>query len=111
MQSELGGRGWELTICKNELARFRQNAENARQRAERAKSQHAAAALSRADADAESARLAETLVQLRGSIQSEQNELAAGPAAFAALNDRLMPAESLAARLTAAPAEPERLSP
>src|SRR5260370_785415 len=108
MQSELGRLGLELTICQNELARIRQNAENARQRAERAKSQHAAAALSRADADAESARLAETLVQLRGSIQSEQNELAAGRAAFAALNERLMAAESLAARLSEERAELER---
>ncbi len=108
MQSELGRLGLELTICQNELARIRQDAENARQRAERAKSQHAAAALSRADADAESARLAETLVQLRGSIQSEQNELAAGRAAFAALNERLMAAESLAARLSEERAELER---
>jgi chromosome segregation protein len=105
MQSELARLGLELTICQNELARIRHEVENARQRAERAKNQHAAAALSRAEADAESARLAEGLVQLRGSIQSEQNELAAGRAAFAAMNERLMAAEALAARLNEERAE------
>src|SRR5260370_35684368 len=77
MQSDLARLGLELTVCQNELGRIRLDVENARQRAERAKNQHAAAVLSRADADAESVRLAEALVQLRGSIQSEQNELAA----------------------------------
>src|SRR5260370_38784741 len=99
MQSELARLGLELTICQNELARIRQQVESARQRAERAKNQHAAAALSRAEADAESARLAEALVQLRGSIQSEQNELAAAPAQFAALNERLMAAAPLSMRM------------
>ena len=108
MQSELARLGLELTICQNELARVRQEAKNARERAELAKNQHAAAALSRAEADAESARLAESLVQLRGSIQTEQNELAAGRAAFAALNERLMAAEALAARLNEERAELER---
>jgi len=105
MQSELARLGLELTICQHELSRTRQDVENARQRAERAKNQHAAAALSRADADAEGVRLAEALVQLRGSIQSEQNELAAGRAEFAALNERLMAAEALAARLNEERAE------
>jgi len=105
MQSELGRLGLELTICQNELARTRQDVENARQRAERAKNQHAAAALTRAEADTESVRLAEALVQLRGSIQSEQNELGAGRAQFAALNERLMAAEALAARLNEERAE------
>src|SRR5467141_481403 len=70
MQGELARLGLELAVCQNELARIRKEVENARQRAEGAKSQHAAAALSRAEADAESVRLAEALVQLRGSIQS-----------------------------------------
>ncbi len=105
MQSELARLGLELTICQTELARIRQEVENARQRAERAKNQHAAAALSRAEAEAERARLGETLVQLRGSIQSEQNELATGRAEFAAMNERLMAAEALAARLNEERAE------
>src|SRR5204863_5471899 len=108
MQSELARLGLELNICQNELKRIRLDVENTRQRAERAKNQHAAAALSRAEADAESVRLAETLVQLRGSIQSEQNELATGRAAFAAMNERLMAAEALAARLNEERAELER---
>ncbi len=99
VQSELARLGLELNVCQNELARIRLDVENARQRAERAENQHAAAVLSRAEADAESVRLAEALVQLRGSIQSEQNELAAGRAEFAAMNERLMAAEALAARL------------
>jgi len=99
VQSELARLGLELNVCQNELARIRLDVENARQRAERAKNQHAAAVLSRAEADAESVRLAEALVQLRGSIQSEQNELATGRAEFAAMNERLMAAEALAARL------------
>ena len=45
MQSELARLGLELTVCQNELARIRQDVENARQRAERAKNQHDAAAL------------------------------------------------------------------
>src|SRR5882762_3310192 len=53
MQSELARLGLELTVCQNELARIRLEVENGRQRAERAKNQHAAAALSRAEADAE----------------------------------------------------------
>ena len=105
MQSELARLGLELTVCQNELARIRLDVEGAQQRAERAKNQHAAAALSRAEADAESVRLAEALVQLRGSIQSEQNELATGRAEFAAMNERLMAAEALAARLNEQRAE------
>src|SRR5258708_8716282 len=108
MQSELARLGLELTICQNELARVRQEVESARQRAELAKNQHAAAALTRAEADAESTRLAEALVQLRGSIQSEQNELAAARAKFAALNERLMAAEALSARLNEERSELER---
>src|SRR5258708_1969770 len=99
MQGELARLGLELTLCQNELARIRKDVESARQRAERARNQHAAAALSRAEADAESERLAQALVQLRGSIQSEQNELATGRAEFAAMNERLVAAESLASRL------------
>jgi len=108
MQSELARLGLELTACQNELARLRQEAESARQRAERAKNQHAAAALSRAEAEAESTRLAGELVQLRGSIQSAQNELATGRAELAAMNERLMAAEALAARLKEERAELER---
>jgi len=105
MQSELARLGLELTICQNELSRTRQDVEGARQRAERSKNQHAAAALSRAEADAESVRLAEALVQLRGSIQSEQNELAASRAKYAAMNERLMAGEALSARLNEERAE------
>ena len=77
-QADLARLGLELTVCQSELTRIRQDVNNARSRAERAKHQLAVANTTRAEAEAESARLAEELVQLRGSIQSEQNELAGG---------------------------------
>jgi chromosome segregation protein len=73
--------------------------DSARTRADHAKHQLAAANTTRAEAEAESTRLAEELVQLRGSIQSEQNELAAARAELAGLNERFSAAEALAARL------------
>src|SRR5438552_1676900 len=96
MQTELARLGLELTVCQNELGRIRKGAEDARQRAERAKNEHAAAALSRAEAETESARLAEDLVVLRGSIQTDQHELATARAGLAAINERLAAAEALA---------------
>jgi chromosome segregation protein len=107
-QAELARLGMELTLCQSELGRIRQDVENARLRSERAQHQLAAAATSRAEAEAESARLAEELTQLRGSIQAEQNELAAGRAELAAMNERLSAAEAVAARLTQERAELER---
>src|SRR5260370_11093511 len=108
MERKLARLGVGLTSWQNGLARSRQQVESARQRAERAQNQHAPAALSRAEADAESAGLAEALVQLRGSIQPEQNGLAAARAQFAALNERLMAAEALSMRLNDERAELER---
>jgi chromosome segregation protein len=108
MQTELARLGLELTVCQNELARIRKGAEEARQRAERAKNEHAAAALSRAEAETESARLAEDLVVLRGSVQTDQHELATARAGLAAINERLAAAEALAMRLREERAEMER---
>jgi chromosome segregation protein len=108
MQSELARLGLELTVCQSELLRLRKDCEDARSRAERAKNQHAAAAVSRAEADAESTRLVGELAQLRGSVQTEQNELAATRAELAALNERLSAAEALAARLQEERAELDR---
>ncbi len=99
MQSELARLGLELTVCQNELSRLRKDCEEARMRAERARHQHAAAAISRAEAETESTRLVEQLAQLRASVQTEQNELATACAELAALNERLSAAEALAARL------------
>jgi chromosome segregation protein len=99
MQSELARLGLELTVCQNDLLRLRKDSEDAKMRAGRAKNQHAAAAASRADAETESTRLAEQLVKLRGSVQTEQNQLATARAELAALNERLSAAEALAARL------------
>jgi chromosome segregation protein len=98
-QADLARLGLELTSCQGELGRIRQNVEGARSRAEQAKTQLAVANTTRAEAEAESARLAEELVQLRASIQTEQDELAVARAELAALNERLSAAEALATRL------------
>jgi chromosome segregation protein len=108
MQGELARLGLELTVCQNELLRLRKDCEEARMRAERAKNQHAVAAVSRADAETESTRLVEQLAQLRGSVQTEQNELATARSELAALNERLSAAEALAARLQDERAELDR---
>ncbi|HMD10554.1 MAG TPA: chromosome segregation protein SMC [Candidatus Acidoferrum sp.] len=108
MQSELARLGLELTVCQNELLRLRKDSEDARMRAERAKNQHAAAAISRTEAETESTRLVEQLALLRGSVHTEQNELATGRAALAALNERLSAAEALATRLQEERAELDR---
>jgi chromosome segregation protein len=108
MQNELARLGLELNVCQNELARLRREAEDATARAERAKHQHAAAALSRAEAEAEGQRLTDGLVQLRSSVQTEQNELAAARAELAAINERLTAAEAVASRLREERAELER---
>jgi len=108
MQTELARLGAELAVCQGELARVRKEAEGARQRAERARHEHAAAALNRAEAETESTRLAEELVGLRSSVQTEQQELATRRAGLAAINERLAAAEALAARLREERAEMER---
>jgi len=108
MQTELARLGAELAVCQGELARGRKEAEGARQRTERAKHDHAAAALDRAGAETESTRLADRLVGLRGSVQSEQHELATARAGLAAINERLAAAEALATRLREERTEMER---
>jgi len=98
-QSELARLGLELTVCQNELQQLRRNVDDVRQRAERAKAEHETATLSRAEAEAESTRLSESLAALRNSVQSEQDELAAGRAEMAARQERLAAAEQAAAHL------------
>jgi len=108
MQTELARLGAELAVCQGELARVRREAEGARQRAERAKHEHTAAALNRAEAETEGTRLVEELVGLRGSVQSDQQELATARAGLAAINERLAAAEALATRLREERTEMER---
>jgi len=98
-QGELARLGLELTVCQSDLARLRQDVAEAQKRAERAIAEHQTAAMSRDEAEAERVRLADTLIQLRGSVQSEQDELAAGKAEMAARQERLSAAEAMAARL------------
>ncbi|HEX8879739.1 MAG TPA: chromosome segregation protein SMC [Candidatus Acidoferrum sp.] len=108
MQTELARLGAELAVCQGELARVRKEAEGARLRAERAKHEHAAAALNRTEAETESTRLAEELVGLRASVQNDQHELATARAGLAAINERLAAAEALATRLREERTEMER---
>jgi chromosome segregation protein len=107
-QAELARLGFELQSCQSELGRIRQNVDSARSRAEQAKTHLAVANTTRAEAEAESTRLAEELVQLRGSIQTEQNELAVARAELAALNERLSAAEAIASRLQQERADMDR---
>ena len=107
-QAELARLGLELTICQHDLARIRSDVADARERADRAIAEHQAAAMSRAETETERARIAELIVQLRGSVQSEQDQLAAGRAEMAARQERLAAAETIASRLGEERAELDR---
>ena len=107
-QAELARLGLELTVCQSDLARLRLDVADARKRAERATAEHETAAMSRAQAEAERVRLAETLIDLRSSVQAEQDELAAGRAEMAARQERLTAAEAIATRLAEERAELDR---
>jgi len=107
-QGELARLGLELTVCQHDLARLRLDVTEARKRADRAIAEHQTAAMSRAEAEAERVRLAETLVELRSSVQAEQDELAAGRAEMAARQERLAAAEAIATRLAEERAELDR---
>ncbi len=107
-QGELARLGLELTVCQNDLARLRLDVADARKRAERAIAEHETAAMSRAQAEAERGRLAEILIELRNSVQSEQDELAAGRAEMAVRQERLAAAEAIATRLAEERAELDR---
>ena len=108
MQSDLARLGLDLTVCQSELARVRKEIDAVQLRAERAKLQHETAATSRADAEAESARLAEEVVQLRAMVQTEQEELATARAELAAMNERMASVEAIANRLQEERADLER---
>lgn len=99
MQSQLARFGLDLTVCQNELSRIRRDVEAAQQRAARAQAQHSVAAATREQAETESARLAQMLIELRGSTQSDQDALSAARAEFAAMIERLSATEALASRL------------
>jgi chromosome segregation protein len=107
-QAELARLGLELTVCQNDLARLRLDVADARKRAERAIAEHETAAMSRAQAEAERGRLADTLIELRSSVLAEQDELAAGRAEMAARQERLTAAEAIATRLAEERAELDR---
>src|SRR6266852_5036973 len=98
-QSDLARLGLDLTVCQNELTQVRREIESVQQRAANAKLQHEAAATSRADAESESARLAEEVLQMRAAVQTEQDQLATAKADFAAMQERLSSAEAIARRL------------
>ena len=107
-QGDLARLGLELTVCQSELAGLRKDVAEAQKRAARAIAEHESAAMTRAEAEAERVRLADTLVMLRGSVQAEQGELTAGRAEMAARQERLAAAEAIAARLSEERAELDR---
>ena len=108
MQGDLARLGLELTICQNNLRRVRQEVTSAQDRAELARNQLAAAALSRAEAEAETRRISEEMIQQRESLKLAQNELATARTQLAAKAERVASAEVLAARLNEERAELER---
>ena len=108
MQSELARLGLELTVCQSELSRVRKEIATVQERAERARLQHETAATTRAEAEAESARLAEEVVRLRAMVQVEQEELATARAELATMNERMASVEAIAMRLQEERADLER---
>jgi len=98
-QSDLARLGTELAVCQGDLSRIRGEIEAVQQRARRAQTQHELAASSRAEAEAESLRLTDEVVQLRGAVETERDELAAAKADLATMNERLASAEGIAKRL------------
>ena len=107
-QSDLARLGLDLTVCQDELTRVRREIEAVQQRAGQARLQHEAAAKSRSEAEAESASLTAEVAQLRGAVQTEQDELSAAKADFAAMQERLALAEAMAKRLDEERADLER---
>jgi chromosome segregation protein len=108
MQSDLARLGLDLTVCQNELVQVRREIEAGQLRAQRAKEQHELAATSRAEAQAENLRLTEEVAQLRGAVQTEQDEQITVKTELAAINERLASAEAIAKRLQEERAELER---
>jgi len=107
-QSDLARLGLDLTVCQDELTRVRREIEAVQQRVAQARLQHEAAAKSRSEAEAESASLTAEVAQLRGAVQTEQDELSAAKADFAAMQERLALAEAMAKRLDEERADLER---
>ena len=108
MQSELARLGLDLTVCQTELGRIRTEIDSVQHRVELTKTQHQAAASSRAEAEAESHRLIEEVAQLRKAVQTESEELATAKAELATMNERLASAEAIANRLQEERADLER---
>jgi chromosome segregation protein len=107
-QSDLTRLGLDLGGVQNELSRVRKEIDAVQQRALVAQAQHQVAATSRAEAEAETLRLAEEVTQLRNAVQSERDELATAKAELAAMNERLASAEAIAHRLQEERADLER---
>ena len=101
MQGELARLGLELTVCQNELQRIRQGdgtgSDTRRSRSERTCRRNGRPGGS---GSRESARSRRNWCNLRGSIETDQQELSARRAELAAMNERLAAAEVLATRLT-----------
>jgi chromosome segregation protein len=91
--------GIELSDCQTELARLRNEAKTARQRAESAQHRRGEVSIARAGTEQEIAQAMEQQISLRQTAQAKQEDLSARRAEMAALSERLASAESIAARI------------
>jgi chromosome segregation protein len=89
----------ELRDCQKELARLRNGAAVAQQRAEAAQSRRGEISSARAQAELDIAQAMEQQVALRQTAQARQEELATRRAEMAGLAERLASAETIAARI------------
>ncbi|HWF14141.1 MAG TPA: chromosome segregation protein SMC [Candidatus Acidoferrales bacterium] len=91
--------GIELRDCQAELARLRNGAAAAQQRAEAAQSKRGEIFNARAQAELDIAQGMEQQIALRQTAQTRQEELATRRAEMAGLAERLSAAETIAARI------------
>jgi chromosome segregation protein len=89
----------ELRDCQKELARLRNGAASAQQRAEAAQAKRGEISNARTQAELDIAQAMEQQVTLRQTAQARQEELATRRAEMAGLAERLASAETIAARI------------
>jgi chromosome segregation protein len=91
--------GLELSDCQTELARWRNDAASAQQRAEAAQQRRIEVVSARAAAELEIGQAVERQIALRQSAQAKQEDLSARRAELAALAERLASAETIGVRM------------
>jgi chromosome segregation protein len=89
----------QLAAGRDEIGHLRAEAEAARERAERSRSEHAFALRSRSDAETKAAAAAERLTQIRRDLQSLQEQVVGSREELAMMSERLASAEAAERRL------------